>query len=123
MNNKYGCVNDSGLEWAGRYLALFSLSTVSGYGGGKKCTKKEIQMTDSGPFFSQLHWCIFTAKLLLLVHEIYRRILACRNRSQIYPYSFCIVLDFLGKKIITLIWNILQLHLHSTLYVICLDID
>ncbi len=51
MNNKYGCVNDSGLEWGGRYLALFSLSTVSGYGGGKKCTKKEIQMTDSGPFF------------------------------------------------------------------------
>lgn len=49
-------------------------------------------------FLSQLHWCIFTAKLLLLVHEIYRRILACRNWSQIYPYSLCIVLD-LGKKI------------------------
>ncbi len=124
MNNKYGCVNDSGLEWAGRYLALFSLSTVSGYGGGKKnVQRKKFRWQIQAHFFSQLHWCIFTAKLLLLVHEIYRRILACRNRSQIYPYSFCIVLDFLGKKIITLIWNILQLHLYSTLYVICLDID
>lgn len=103
MNNKYGCVNISELEWAGRYLALFSLSTVSGYGRRKKKNNEQTKEFSDDRFrpifFPSLHWCIFTAKLLLLVHEIYRRILPCRIWGQIYPYMLYIVLVFGGEKI------------------------
>lgn len=101
MNNKYGCVNISELKWAGRYLALFSLSTVSEYGGGwgkNEQTKKFFRWQFQAYFLSQLHWCIFTAKLLLLVHEIYRRILCLLEpKPNISLYMLCMVLD-LGEK-------------------------
>ncbi len=60
MNNKYGCVNDSGLEWGGRYLALFSLSTVSGYGGGKKMYKERNSDDRFRPIFFPNYTGVFS---------------------------------------------------------------
>lgn len=127
MNNKYGCVNISKLEWAGMYLALFFLSTVYGYGRSKKKLNKQrhFQMSDSGPFFcphyigvfSQLncfYWCMKFIDESCLVGSEAKCIHIC-----------CIVLDCgVGWGVsIKLMRNILQPLLHSTLYLICLDID